>query len=171
MLLSWFEKMNLKCSEQPLLFTLKVTADLSEILPNFCRKTRRLPAHRTPFYRDTASKLVRVRHARDHTPMKNLLKNIPKDLPTELFETLVQTDNIHIQRIVSKGHTSPQEGWYDQQQNEWVLVLKGATRLEFEDGSEVSMGAGDCLEIAAHVKHRVVWTEPAVETVWLGIFY
>ena len=103
--------------------------------------------------------------------MKNLLKNIPKDLPTELFETLVKTDTIHIQRIVSKGHTSPQEGWYDQQQNEWVLVLKGAARLEFEDGSEVSMGAGDWLDIAAHAKHRVVWTEPVAETVWLGVFY
>ena len=102
---------------------------------------------------------------------KNLLKNIPKDLPTELFETLVKTDNIRIERIVSKGHSSPEEGWYDQDQNEWVLVLKGAARLAFEDGSEVSMATGDYLEIAAHRKHRVVWTEPAVETVWLGVFY
>ena len=103
--------------------------------------------------------------------MKNLLKNIPKNLPGELFETLVKTDNIHIQRIVSKGHTSLEEGWYDQQQREGVLVLKGAARLAFEDGSEVSMGAGNCLEIAAHVKHRVIWTEPEVETIWVGVFY
>ena len=79
--------------------------------------------------------------------MISLLKNIPKELPNELFETLVQTDNIHIQRIISKGHTSPKEGWYDQEQNEWVLVLKGVARLEFEDGSEVSMRPGDSLEI------------------------
>ena len=175
MLLSWFEKMNLKCPEQPLLFTLKTGLNLSENVPNYCRKTRRLPVHRNLFYRDTASKLVRARHARDHTPMKNLpknlLKNIPKDLPGELFETLVNTDNIHIQRIVSKGHISPEQGWYDQKLNEWVLVLKGAARLAFEDGRELSMGAGDCLEIAAHVKHRVVWTEPGVETVWVGVFY
>jgi len=105
------------------------------------------------------------------TPMKNLLKKIPKNLPAELFETLVRADNIHIQRIVSKGHSSPDEGWYDQEQNEWVLVLKGAARLAFEDGSEVSMFAGDCLEIAAHQKHRVIWTEPGVETVWVGVFY
>ena len=103
--------------------------------------------------------------------MRNLLKNIPNDLPAELFETLIKTENIHIQRIVSKGHTSPDEGWYDQQQNEWVLVLKGAARLAFEDGCEVSLSAGDCLEIAAHQKHRVVWTEPGAETVWLGVFY
>jgi len=103
--------------------------------------------------------------------MKNLLKNIPKDLPGELFETLVNTDNIHIQRIVSKGHISPEQGWYDQELNEWVLVLKGQARLEFADGGKVSMFAGDCLEIAAHQKHRVIWTEPGVETVWVGVFY
>jgi cupin 2 domain-containing protein len=49
--------------------------------------------------------------------MKNLLKNIPQSLPDELFETLVKTDTIHIQRIISKGHTTPKEGWYDQNQN------------------------------------------------------
>jgi cupin 2 domain-containing protein len=74
--------------------------------------------------------------------MKNLLKNIPQSLPDELFETLVKTDTIHIERIISKGHSSPEKSWYDQNQNEWVLVLKGAARLAFEDGSEVGMGRG-----------------------------
>jgi cupin 2 domain-containing protein len=103
--------------------------------------------------------------------MKNLLKNIPQNLPDERFETLVKTDNIHIERIISKGHTSPEKGWYDQDQNEWVLVLKGAARLSFEDGNEVSMGSGDSLEIPAHVKHKVVWTDPDEETVWVGVRY
>jgi cupin 2 domain-containing protein len=103
--------------------------------------------------------------------MKNLLKDIPQNLPDERFETLVKTDNIHIERIVSKGHSSPEEGWYDQDQNEWVLVLKGAARLAFEDGSEVNMGPGDSLEIPAHVKHKVVWTDPEEETVWVGVRY
>jgi cupin 2 domain-containing protein len=103
--------------------------------------------------------------------MKNLLKNIPDNLPEELFETLVENENVHIERIVSKGHTSPKEGWYDQNTNEFVMVLKGAARLEFEDGRVVSMGAGDWLEILAGVKHRVVWTEPEGETVWLGVHY
>ncbi len=105
------------------------------------------------------------------TRMKNLLKNIPDRLPEELFETLVETDAIHIERIISKGHSSPKGGWYDQDQNEWVLVLKGAARLAFEDGSEVSMGPGDALEILAHVKHKVVWTDPEEETVWVGVQY
>ena len=103
--------------------------------------------------------------------MKNLLKNIPQKLPDERFETLVTTDNIHIEKIISKGHTSPKEGWYDQDQNEWVLVLKGAARLAFEDGNEVNMGPGDSLEIPAHVKHKVVWTDPEEETVWVAVHY
>jgi cupin 2 domain-containing protein len=103
--------------------------------------------------------------------MKNLLKNIPQNLPDERFETLVKTDNIHIERIIPKGHTSPEKGWYDQDQNEWVLVLKGAARLSFEDGNEVSMGSGDSLEIPAHVKHKVVWTDPEEETVWVSVHY
>lgn len=103
--------------------------------------------------------------------MKNLLQNIPKQLPEEIFETLVKNENIHIERIVSKGHNSPKEGWYDQDQNEWVLLLKGAARLAFEDGSELSMGPGDNLEIPAHAKHKVVWTDPEMETIWVAVHY
>jgi cupin 2 domain-containing protein len=103
--------------------------------------------------------------------MKNLLQNIPDHIPKELFETLFQSDAIHIERIISKGHSSPKEGWYDQERNEWVLLLKGAARLVFEDGSEANMGPGDSLEIPAHVKHRVVWTDPEEETVWVAVHY
>jgi len=103
--------------------------------------------------------------------MPNLLTNIPQELPTELIETLVTGGVVHIERIVSKGHASPAEGWYDQGRNEWVAVIQGAARLAFEDGREVSMGPGDWLEIPAHQKHRVAWTEPDVETVWLAVHY
>ncbi len=103
--------------------------------------------------------------------MKNLLKSIPKDISKELFETLVENKHIHIERIVSRGHTSPKKGWYNQEKNEWVLLLKGAARLEFEGGRVESMAPGDCLEILAGVKHRVVWTEPEQETVWVAIHY
>ena len=52
-----------------------------------------------------------------------------------------------------------------------MLLLKGAARLEFEDGRVVNMGAGDWLEILAGVKHRVAWTEPEGETVWMAVHY
>ena len=109
-------------------------------------------------------------HPRIQT-MKILLKNIPDNLPEELFETLVKNDHVQIERIISKSHTSPKKGWYDQDKNEWVLLLKGAARLEFEDGRVVSLGVGDWLEIVAHQKHKVVWTQPQGETVWVGVHY
>lgn len=103
--------------------------------------------------------------------MKNLLKNLPDHLPEELFETLVNNEKVQIERIVSKGHTSPQDGWYNQDKNEFVLVVKGGASLEFEDGRVESMKPGDWLEIPAHVKHRVSWTTEEEETVWLAVHY
>jgi len=103
--------------------------------------------------------------------MKNLYRNIESHIPKEQFDSLVESDNVQIERIVSKGHTSPGQGWYDEQRNEFVLVLKGAARLEFDDGREVEMRPGDWLEIPAHVKHRVAWTDESQETVWLAVHY
>ena len=100
--------------------------------------------------------------------MKNLFRNIPGDLPEELFETLAQSGNTSIRRIVSKGHATD---WYDQQENELVVLLKGAARLEFEKGQFREMAPGDCLLIPARVKHRVAWTEADTETVWLAVHY
>ena len=105
------------------------------------------------------------------TIMKNLFSNIPDDLPDELFETLVKTDAVDIQRIVSKGHTTPGEDWYDQNTNEFVVLLKGAARLELRDGRLATLGPGDWLRIPAHEQHRVVWTDEDVETVWLAVHY
>ena len=89
----------------------------------------------------------------------------------ELLETLVDTGNVRIERIVSRGHVTPAGEWYDQQESEWVVLLEGAAQLVFEDGREVSMGPGDWLEIPPHVRHRVSWTDPECATVWLAVFY
>jgi cupin 2 domain-containing protein len=113
----------------------------------------------------------RPRDIGDNRRMANLLANIPAHLPAELFETLVRTDEVHIERIVSRGHRSPEEGWYDQGRNEWVLLLQGAARLVFEDGEAVALAPGDWLEIQSHRKHRVDWTDPQQDTVWLAIHY
>jgi cupin 2 domain-containing protein len=103
--------------------------------------------------------------------MPNLFTDIPTDLPDELFETLAKSGSVHIERIISQGHASPAEGWYDQDRNEWVLLVQGAARLAFEDGREVTMGPGDWLEIPAHRKHRVAWTDPEQNTIWLAMHY
>jgi len=103
--------------------------------------------------------------------MKNILKNIPGNLPEELFQTLVKNAGVHIERIVSRGHASPAGEWYDQDRNEFVLVLKGAGHIEFGNGRTESLEAGDWLEIPARVKHRVAWTAPDSDTIWLAVHY
>lgn len=103
--------------------------------------------------------------------MKNLFTDIPGELPNELIETLADTGSVRIERIVSKGHTTPEDEWYDQDSDEFVVLLKGAAELEFADGRVVKLGPGDWLQIPTHQKHRVCWTDGAVESVWLAVHY
>jgi cupin 2 domain-containing protein len=102
----------------------------------------------------------------------NLFHDIPNELPKEIFLDLLSTDKVRIERIVSKGHASPESGWYDQDENEWVLVVKGKAILRFEkDDQLVELNAGDFVDIKAHTKHKVEWTCPDLQTVWLAVFY
>jgi cupin 2 domain-containing protein len=103
--------------------------------------------------------------------MNNLFSDIPAGLENELFETLASSDKVVVERIVSTGQVSPAEGWYDQDRNEFVVVLRGSARLEFEDGSLCKLAAGDWVDIPAHRKHRVAWTDQTTETVWLAVHY
>ena len=100
----------------------------------------------------------------------NLFHDLPQPLPQEVFTTLLESSNIRIERIVSHGHTSPEGYWYNQDQHEWVIVLKGDARLRFEDGL-IEMKPGDFVHIPAHQKHRVEWTTPDEPTVWLAVYY
>ncbi len=101
----------------------------------------------------------------------NIYKAIPDNLSNEIFEVLVQDRGIKIERIISKGHTSPGKGWYDQEQDEWVIVLKGEASISFEDGSVVDLKEGDYINITAHRKHRVINTSTIPETIWLAAHY
>lgn len=102
--------------------------------------------------------------------MKNLFDDLPQDLSKELVQTLVQAADVRIERIVSQGHASPADFWYDQEQAEWVILLQGAARLQFEDGM-VEIQAGEFINIASRQKHRVDWTTPHEPTVWLAVYY
>lgn len=104
-------------------------------------------------------------------PTQNIYHNIPPDSSDEIFEPLESAEHIKIERIVSRGQQSPDSGWYDQDDNEWVLLLKGKASIEFEDGAVTHLGEGDYLNIKAHEKHRVLAADTATETVWLAIHY
>ncbi len=100
----------------------------------------------------------------------NLLADVPANLPEELFVKLLDAGNVRIEKIVSHGHASPEGFWYDQEQHEWVVVLRGAARLSIEDEIK-ELKPGDFILIPAHQKHRVEWTTPDEPTVWLAVFY
>lgn len=101
----------------------------------------------------------------------NIFNALPADLSNEIFEDIVRTPHVRIERVISKGHSSPEVGWYDQNENEWVIVLEGSGSILFEDGRQVVLNKGDYLNIPAHSKHKVLGTDKEVVTIWLAIFY
>lgn len=103
--------------------------------------------------------------------MNNIFDAIPENLETEVFEQLTGSEDVKIERIISKGHTSPDSGWHDQNKNEWVIVLRGSAILSFENEPSIKLKVGDFVNIAANKKHKVEWTEPDTETIWLAIHY
>lgn len=103
---------------------------------------------------------------------KNLLADIPASLPQEFVQKLLRTPQVWIERIVSQGHRSPDGFWYDQKENEFVVLISGAARLVFERPAEVmEMGPGSFVNIPAHRRHRVEWTDPEQVSIWLVVYY
>jgi len=101
-----------------------------------------------------------------------LFGGIPADLSEELFETICSAGRVKIERIVSRGHTSPEGFWYDQEGHEFVLVVQGSAGLKIEDQKDILvLKPGDYLNIPPHVRHRVEWTDPTGDTIWLAVFY
>jgi len=101
----------------------------------------------------------------------NLFQNVPDHLATELFETLLETPGLRVERIISTGHTTPAGQWYDQPQDEWILLLDGSATLHFDPGNSVDLQPGDYLHIPAHQRHRVARTDPFRPTVWLALHF
>jgi cupin 2 domain-containing protein len=102
----------------------------------------------------------------------NLFASLPTHLPDELIENLVEEPGLRLERIVSIGHATPAGEWYDQESDEWVVLLTGAAKLRFAAPDEVlAMQPGDFVKISAHRKHRVDWTDPDVPSVWLALHF
>lgn len=101
----------------------------------------------------------------------NLEDGIPSALPDEAVTALAGAGPVRVERIVSRGHASPERFWYDQDEVEFVVLVAGAAVLELDDGSKHPLRPGEWLEIPPHVRHRVDWTDPDRDTVWLAVFY
>lgn len=102
----------------------------------------------------------------------HLFEGIPANIPEEIFDDLVNTGDVRIERIISKGQASAPDDWYDQEQNEWVILLEGEAVLHFEKSdSKLRLNPGMHINIPAHCRHRVDWTHPEKTSVWLAVFY
>jgi cupin 2 domain-containing protein len=101
--------------------------------------------------------------------LPNLLRDLPDARSIEVFESLLESPGCRIERIVSLGQTTPEDEWWMQDRDEWVLVLAGHAGLTLENHETQPMAAGDYLFIPAGTRHRVEWTHPIVPTVWLAV--
>ncbi len=100
----------------------------------------------------------------------NILADVPENLPAEQILTLTEVPGGKIERIVSTGQASPPGFWYDQDATEWVALLAGSAGLLIEgEPFPRVMGPGDFVEIPAHVRHRVEWTDGGKPTIWLAV--
>ena len=101
--------------------------------------------------------------------LENILSNIGEAGEEEQFDLLMKSPNCRIERIVSSGHTSPKGFWYDQENDEFILLIQGEATLEFEDRM-VTLKQGDYLFLPKNCKHRLEKTSVDPVCVWLCVF-
>lgn len=106
-----------------------------------------------------------------HTP-QNIFSELPDGVSgQEILEEIITLDMVRIERIISTGQISPEGFWYDQDDNEWVLLLQGNARIEFKKGKEAVLAAGDYLFLPAHQKHRITFTSVDPSCIWLAVYW
>ena len=87
----------------------------------------------------------------------------------EVVTPLIQTSTFRLERIDSYGHASPPGFWYDQEEDEWVVLLRGNAVMDFGEDGSLMLSAGDCLTIPAHRKHRV--ESVSEDAVWVALHF
>lgn len=104
--------------------------------------------------------------------MNNVFENLPVDLSQEVIERIASNPDVRIERIISRGHVTPEGFWYDQSETEWVILLQGTAEIQFEGEAFVRhLRSGDHLVIPPHQRHRVVQTSLTPVAIWLAVFY
>lgn len=101
--------------------------------------------------------------------MANLFDHLPAEAGEELFTELLSRPGVRIERIVSTGQSTPPDSPYDQDHDEWVLLLRGSAGLWMEGDGEQLLSPGDHVLIPARRRHRVTWTASGEPTVWLAV--
>jgi len=105
--------------------------------------------------------------------MKENIFNLPEALPKEFetFQSLIETDNILIEKIISTGQKTPLNQWLEDERNEWVILLQGEAEIIFQNDSAQNLKAGDYLFIPKNKKHRVNYTSDNPCCIWLAVYY
>jgi len=98
----------------------------------------------------------------------NFFSNIPKKSTNEIIEQVLKNEKVKIERIVSYGQTTPKDYWYNQDKDEFVIILNGSAKIKYNDNRVFELNVGDSLYIPSHQKHQVIYTDNP--TVWLAIF-
>ncbi|PLY10674.1 MAG: cupin [Arcobacter sp.] len=101
---------------------------------------------------------------------KNIFDNINVDKINEEFIEILRDKDVRIERIVSNGQVSDEDFWYEQNENEFVLLLEGEAILQFEN-KDVKLKKGDFIDIKSRQRHRIKYTSLDQPTIWLAIFY
>lgn len=103
----------------------------------------------------------------------NLRCDLPaRPLQAEVVDLLLDREGLRVERIVSTGQATPEGQWYDQDTDEWVVVIAGAARLRLENEDEDrELGEGDWVLLPAHCRHRVIWTRTEPPTIWLALHF
>ena len=101
--------------------------------------------------------------------MPNIYEFSQEVYQLEKFEQIVAGKNIQIDRIISTGQTTTTGQWYDQELDEWVILLQGEAELSYADDTRIRLNAGDYLLIPAHKKHRVEYTSIEPACIWLAV--
>lgn len=100
----------------------------------------------------------------------NLYHGLPQQAAQEQFDPLLERPGLRLERIVSSGQATPAGQWYDQAEDEWVVLLQGEAGLRIEGEAECRrLRPGDWLLLPAHCRHRVEWTAAEGASVWLAL--
>ncbi|KAF0151926.1 MAG: lipid A 3-O-deacylase [Ignavibacteria bacterium] len=102
---------------------------------------------------------------------KNIFAELPKELPEEIFEKIIECKDLLLERIISDGHSSAPNFWYDDNKNEFVMLLSGSAKILYDDGTSFFLLPGDYFIIPAHQKHRVEETDKNQKTIWFALHY
>ncbi len=91
------------------------------------------------------------------------------NLTDEVFESILEGGDVRIERILSRGQVTPEGEWYDQELDEWVVLLQGEAEIAYDDGRKIYLNRGDSLFLPAGKRHRVSYTSEEPVCIWLAV--